>query len=219
MWQNGREFERKYDTYLKNYAKAVAENGAPILFRLGNEMNGDWCVYSSHSTSKDTEIYKAFYRYVYRMFQEAGADNVIWVWNPNGKAFPDYKWNDELCYYPGDEYVDVIGMTSYNTGTYYEDEKWLEFAQMYDPLYEKYIQRYEKPLMITEFSSSSVGGDKEAWVGSMFQHIKQYDRIKVAIWWDGCDWDEEGNIARSYFIDETDELVQVFRKGLAEYKR
>lgn len=208
----------KYDTYLKNYAKEVVDYGDPILFRLGNEMNGDWCVYSSHHTSKDTEIFKEFYRYVYQIFQEAGADNVIWVWNPNGKAFPDFKWNDELCYYPGDEYVDVIGMTSYNTGTYYEDEKWTEFDQMYDPLYQKYIERYEKPLMITEFSSSSVGGDKEAWVAKMFQHINQYDRLKVAVWWDGCDWDPQGNVARSYFIDETDELVQVFKQNLANYK-
>ena len=208
----------KYDTYLKNYAKEVADYGEPILFRLGNEMNGDWCVYSAHSTSRDTEIYKAFYRYIYGLFKEAGADNVIWVWNPNGKPFPDFKWNDELCYYPGDEYVDVIGMTSYNTGTYYKDEKWLEFDQMYDSLYQKYTERYDKPLMITEFSSSSVGGSKEQWVANMFQHIKQYDRIKVAIWWDGCDWDADGNIARSYFIDETDQLVQVFREDLAQYK-
>jgi mannan endo-1,4-beta-mannosidase len=205
----------KYDTYLQNYANAVADYGEPILFRLGNEMNGDWCVYSSHHTSKDTEIFKAFYRYIYKIFQEAGADNVIWVWNPNGKAFPDFKWNDELCYYPGDEYVDVIGMTSYNTGTYYQNENWTEFDQMYDPLYQKYTERYDKPLMITEFSSSSFGGDKEAWVSRMFQHIGKYDRIKVAVWWDGCDWDADKNIARSYFIDETEDLVKIFRENLA----
>ena len=208
----------KYDTYLKNYANEVVRNGEPILFRLGNEMNGDWCVYSSHHTSKDTEVFKAFYRYVYQIFKDAGADNVIWVWNPNGKAFPDFKWNDELCYYPGDDYVDVIGMTSYNTGTYYEGESWMEFDQMYDSLYQKYIDRYEKPLMITEFSSSSVGGNKEAWVSKMFQHIDQYERIKVAVWWDGCDWDAEGNVARSYFIDETEGLVRLFRENLARYK-
>ncbi len=208
----------KYDRYLKNYAGAVAASGEPILFRLGNEMNGDWCVYSSHHTSKDTEIYKAFYRYVYSIFEKAGADNVIWVWNPNGKSFPDFKWNDELCYYPGDEYVDVIGMTSYNTGTYYQSENWTEFDQMYDALYNKYTKRYDKPLMITEFSSSSVGGSKDAWVENMFRHIDKYDRIKVAIWWDGCDWDAEGNVARSYFIDETEELVRVFRENLARYR-
>jgi len=208
----------KYDTYLKNYAREVVNSGEPVLFRLGNEMNGDWCVYSSHHTSKDTDIFKAFYYYIYQNFEEAGADNVIWVWNPNGKSYPDFKWNDELCYYPGDEYVDVIGMTSYNTGTYYESETWMEFDQMYDSLYKKYIDLYEKPLMITEFSSSSVGGSKEAWVANMFRNIYKYDRIKVAVWWDGCDWDAEGNVARSYFIDETEELVRLFRENLARFK-
>lgn len=208
----------KYDTYLKSYAKAVANSKAPVLFRLGNEMNGDWCVYSSHHTSKDTDIFKAFYRYVYQIFKDSGAHNVIWVWNPNGKAFPDFQWNNELCYYPGDEYADVIGMTSYNTGTYYESETWMEFDQMYDSLYKRYISLYEKPLMITEFSSSSVGGSKEAWVANMFRSIYKYDRIKVAVWWDGCDWDAEGNVARSYFIDETDELIRLFRDNLARFK-
>jgi len=209
----------KYDTYLKNYANQVALYGEPILFRLGNEMNGDWCVYSSHHTSKDTDIFKAFYRYVYEIFRNAGADNVIWVWNPNGKSFPDFKWNDELCYYPGDNYVDVIGMTGYNTGTYYDGETWMEFDQMYDSLYEKYTERYEKPLMITEFSSSSVGGNKETWVSNMFRHIDRYNRIKVAVWWDGCDWDSEGNVARSYFIDESEGLIQIFKENLAQYKQ
>ncbi|HYE68452.1 MAG TPA: glycosyl hydrolase, partial [Anaerovoracaceae bacterium] len=210
--------DAKYDAYLENYAREVANSGEPVLFRLGNEMNGDWCVYSSHHTSKDTDVFKAFYHYIYQVFEQAGADNVIWVWNPNGKAFPDFKWNNELCYYPGDEYVDVIGMTSYNTGTYYESETWMEFDLMYDSLYKKYIDQYEKPLMITEFSSSSVGGSKEAWVANMFRNIYKYDKIKVAVWWDGCDWDAEGNIARSYFIDETEELVRLFRENLTRFK-
>lgn len=208
----------KYDAFLKNYAGEVAACGEPVLFRLANEMNGDWCVYSSWHTSKDTDIFKTFYRYVYHIFRDAGADNVIWVWNPNGRSFPDFKWNDELCYYPGDEYVDVVGMTGYNTGTYYTSEAWKEFDQIYDPLYAKYTGLYEKPLMITEFSSSSVGGSKEAWVAGMFRNIRKYDRIKAAVWWDGCDWDTDGNVARSYFIDETEELVRLFRENLAWFK-
>jgi hypothetical protein len=208
----------KYDVFLKNYAIEVADSGNPVLFRLGNEMNGDWCVYSAHHTARDTDIFIAFYRYIYDIFRESGADNVIWVWNPNGKSFPDYKWNDELCYYPGDEYADVIGMTGYNTGTYYEGETWLEFNEMYDSLYEKYIGLCEKPLMITEFASSSVGGSKESWVKNMFRHITKYKRIKAAIWWDGCDRDQEGNVARPYFIDETEELVRIFRENLARFR-
>lgn len=208
----------KYDTYLQNYVADVKAYGEPVLFRVGNEMNGDWCVYSAYHTAKDTEIYKAFYKHIYQLFKEAGANNVIWIWNPNAKSFPDFKWNDELCYFPGDNYVDVIGLTNYNTGTYYEGEQWTEFADLYDSLYSEYQKKYEKPFMITEFASSSVGGDKAEWVSKMFQHIKKYNLLKVAIWWSSCDFDTEGNISRPYFIDESSEITNVFKKNLENYK-
>lgn len=204
----------EYDEFLTNYAKTVTDFGHPVLFRLGNEMNGDWCPYSSYNTSKDTMIFKEFYRYVYRIFEGAGADNVIWVWNPNGESFPDFEWNDEVMYYPGDEYVDIVGLTSYNTGTYYPDEKWTEFKALYDPVYAKATALYNQPFMITEFASSSVGGDKNQWIRNMFDNIGSYPRIKVAIWWDGCDWDANGNIARPYFIDETPQIIQTFKELL-----
>ncbi len=205
-----------YDEFLKDYAQTVSDFDHPVLFRLGNEMNGDWCPYSSYNTSKDTEVFKEFYRYIYQVFSDAGADNVIWIWNPNGKSFPDFQWNHEVMYYPGDEYVDIVGLTAYNTGTYYSGEKWTEFAELYDSLYAEYQKRYSQPMMITEFASSSVGGDKSQWIRNMFAHIKSYPDIKIAIWWDGCDWDANGNVARPYFIDETPEIIKIFKELLNE---
>lgn len=204
----------EYDEFLKNYAKTVSDFDHPVLFRLGNEMNGDWCPYSSYNTSKDTVIFKEFYQYVYKIFDEAGADNVIWIWNPNGKSFPDFQWNNEVMYYPGDEYVDIVGLTAYNTGTYYPGENWTEFSALYDPIYAEYTKLYKQPMMITEFASSSVGGDKNQWVKNMFGHINNYENIKVAIWWDGCDWDSNGNVARPYFIDENYDILQTFKEWL-----
>ena len=208
----------EYDEFLRNYAQVIADFGHPVLFRLGNEMNGDWCYYSAYHTSKDTVIYKEWYRYVYKFFERAGANaNTIWVWNPNGDDLPNFKWNNELMYYPGDEFVDIVGLTKYNTGTFYSHgygEKWQEFHELYDGLYERYTRIYGQPLMITEFASASLGGDKEKWVIDMFEHIKKYDRIKVAIWWDGCDWDAEGNVSRSYFMGETPELLEIFKRNL-----
>ncbi|WP_051280314.1 glycoside hydrolase family 26 protein [Anaerovorax odorimutans] len=204
----------EYDGFLTNYAETVSEFDHPVLFRLCNEMNGDWCPYSSYHTSKDTLLFKEFYRYIYSIFEKAGADNVIWIWNPNGVSFPNFKWNDALMYYPGDEYVDIIGLTAYNTGTYYKDEKWTEFKDLYDSMYWGYLTLFDKPMMITEFSSSSVGGDKNQWVINMFDHIQYYENIKVAVWWDGCDWDSNGNVARPYFIDEFPQLIETFKKYL-----
>ena len=209
----------EYDDFLKDYAETVSNFAHPVIFRLANEMNGDWCPYSGYHTSKDTVIFKEFYRYIYDIFGEAGAENVIWVWNPNGQSFPDFQWNNAVMYYPGDEYVDIVGLTAYNTGTYYSDEKWTEFNALYDSLYSEYISLYQYPLMITEFASSSVGGDKAQWIRNMFAHIENYENIKVAVWWDGCDWDTSGNVARPYFIDETPGIIQVFKELLNKKPR
>jgi len=211
----------EYDEFLQDYADTIADFGQPVLFRPGNEMNGDWTPYSSFHTSKDTEVFKAFYRYIYGIFENAGANNVIWVWNPNGKSYPDFKWNNELMYYPGDAYVDVIGMTMYNTGTFYSStgERWKEFRDLYDDLYARYSMLFGQPLMITEFASASMGGDKEAWVERMFADIQQYERIKIAVWWDHCDFDAAGNVSRSYIIEETPELMQIFRRNLSVAER
>jgi mannan endo-1,4-beta-mannosidase len=209
----------EYDEFLINYAETVSNFGHPVLFRLGNEMNGDWCPYSSYHTSKDTVIFKEFYRYVYDIFDKAGAENVIWIWNPNGQSFPDFQWNNAVMYYPGDEYVDIVGLTAYNTGTYYPDEKWTEFNVLYDSLYLEYMALYQHPFMITEFASSSIGGSKEQWIRNMFAHIEKYENIKVAVWWDGCDRDAEGNVARPYFIDETPGIIQVFKEFLNKKPR
>ena len=50
---------------------------------------------------------------MYRRFQAAGLNNLIWVWTQSsawGKPYSDgYRW------YPGDEYVDIVGMDVYNT--------------------------------------------------------------------------------------------------------
>lgn len=208
-----------YDRFLNTYAKAVADFGHPVLFRLGNEMNGDWCPYSSYNTSRDTMMFKEFYKYIFYIFKKNGANNVIWVWNPNGQSFPNYKWNEDVMYYPGDEYVDVIGLTAYNTGTYYyaHGERWQSFDELYSPIYNRYVNLFNQPMMITEFSSASRGGDKNAWIQNAFDSIREYPRIRAAIWWNGADKDPaNGQIARSYYVDETPAIMQTFKNNLSK---
>lgn len=212
-----RTLDGEFDEFLHAYANEVAMYGRPVLFRLANEMNGDWCVYCAFHYCRDPDLYVAFYRYVFDIFQQEGADNVIWVWNPNQRSFPNFKWNNEILYYPGDAYVNVVGLTAYNTGNYYEGESWNSFDELYSELYSRTLAQYAQPMMITEFASSSVGGDKAAWISDMFESIAEYPEIKVAVWWNGCDMDNSGEEpvpARPYYLDETEETTTAFRQGL-----
>ena len=209
--------DRDYDEYFREYARALKKFGHPVLFRLNNEMNGDWCWYSAMYAGKDTEIYKAVWRHIHSLFDEVGVDNVLWVWNPHDVSLPEFKWNHPLMYYPGDDVVDIIGITGYNTGTYFPGEKWREFHDIYKQIDIDYTEWFNKPFMITEFGSNSVGGDKAAWIEGMFTEIPEYKRIKVAIWWSGIDLDEAGRPGRVYLLDENDATTEAFRRGLKNY--
>ncbi len=208
----------KYDDYFAAYADKLKEFGHPVLFRLNNEMNGDWCWYSALYTGKDAELYKALWRYVHSIFVARGVENVVWVWNPHDVSLPAFKWNHYLAYYPGDEYVDIIGLTGYNNGTYFPGERWREFVEIYPSLHDEYAGHFDKPFMITEFSSNSVGGDKVAWIHRMFDEIGKLDRIKVAIWWSGVDFDQNGQPGRIYLIDENEQILDAFKERLKDYK-
>ncbi|MBQ4631257.1 MAG: hypothetical protein IJB70_09765 [Clostridia bacterium] len=206
-----------YDRFLDGCAKAIADFKHPVMLRIGNEMNGDWCEYSGYRMSLDTELYREMYRYIFSYFEKHGANNVVWIWNPNGKSFPDYKWNSEEMYYPGNEYVDVLGLTLYNTGTYYEGEEWTEFSELYTPLYENAVKKYDMPFMITEFSCARMGGDKEAWTRKMLSEIHTFKQIKLAVWWSNADFAPNGDISRAYYIDDSKEMKSIFKEYFNKY--
>lgn len=213
----------EYDKYLKNLSDLIRESDAVILLRVGNEMNGDWCDYSPVHLSRDPDLFVAFYRYIIDFFEKEGvAEQMIYVWNPNAENFPDYRFNDPRLTWPGDHYVDVVGMTAYNNGTYYPWEEWRDFDTLYKKVYENYIHEYEQPLMITEFASSSIGGDKPAWVKDMLSKIdKDYPRIRMAIWWNYADYDPKDlkTVSRPYYINDSEALNALWRDYFKEHNR
>lgn len=209
--------EGKHDAFLIEMAKIFKDNAYPTIFRLANEMNGDWCSYSAWNTGLDSDIYIAFYNYIYNIMEREGANPyLIYVFNPNGQSFPNFKYNQESMYRPYEDRFHLTGLTLYNTGTYYPGEKWQSFSELYTPLYNDVVKRYEKPLMITEFACSSIGGDKPAWTRDMLSQMEKFDKIKVAIWFNGVDRDIDGTPARPYTIDDPKENIQVFYDYFAQ---
>ena len=86
---------------IRMFARGAKEFGHPFLFRLNNEMNSTWVSYSGHLSLCDPDIFIEIWRTVYRIFQEEGVDNAIWIWNPNDVSYPPCKWNSHVAYYPG----------------------------------------------------------------------------------------------------------------------
>ena len=77
----------------------LKEAGVPILWRPLHEAAGGWFWWGASGA----DAYKKLYMLLYdRLTNEYGLDNLIWVWNGQDKGW-----------YPGDEYVDIIGEDIY----------------------------------------------------------------------------------------------------------
>ncbi len=211
------------DDYIREIAGVLRDFEHPFMFRLNNEMNTDWTSYGGACIINEPELFKEVWIHIYKIFEEEGVDNAMWIFNPNDRNCPPNEYNHFVNYYPGNEYVQIFGVTGYNTGTYYAEvfgEEWREFETIYDNVYktcEPYFGKF--PWIITEFSSSSVGGDKVQWINNMFEVLPKYDNLKIAVWFCSVDYDyrydiEDGVIARPYLLDETPETAQAFGDGL-----
>lgn len=143
------------DQWILSQAEAIKNFGHHIYLRLMPEMNGNW--YPGYSG--DPAAYIAAWRHVHQLFAQAGAGNVSWVWCPNvGPA----DWDK---YYPGNAYVDVIGVDGFSNVKY----GYQSFEQMFSPFLTHFAGR--KPLMIVETATDSGAGDPGAGVASAASYI------------------------------------------------
>jgi len=182
-----------HDTYLRTYADAVKLFGKPLFIRFGHEMNGNWYSwdgthsggstttgYGDQSKADGPERYVDAYRYVWEVFESRSVTNVTWIWCPNADNVPGQAWNDMLNYYPGDEYVDWVGIDGYNFGS--AGGGWRMFSNIYTTPYNK-VKGYGKPIIIGEFASGESGGDKAAWITDCFSKLKTtFPQIKAWVW-------------------------------------
>jgi hypothetical protein len=126
--------------------------------------------------------YVKAWRHVHDIFVANGATNVTWVWSPN----VEYSNTTPLAeLYPGDQYVDWIGMDGYNWGLVQNASKWQSFSKVFGQTYHDVGQiAPTKPIMVAEMSSTELGGSKANWITDAFttQIPQNFPNIKAFIW-------------------------------------
>lgn len=188
-----------YDSYLIGFARQAKAFDHPLIIRLGHEMNLNlyhWGTSSEGYGKESPEIYKRIYRHVVEVFRKERANKVLWAFVPNSESVPPpgkddaNGWNRVTNYYPGHAYVDILGMDGYNWGptkTLAKDgwqSRWQSFAELFDPLYrELRTLAPDKPIIIFEMASTSVGGDKEKWLTDALTTAKRW-RLTGLVWFE-----------------------------------
>jgi len=178
-----------YDSYFLTVAQALVQAGqGSSLIRLGWEFNGSWFPWAANGHAAD---FVAYWQQIVNTMRSVPGANFRFEWNPTRG---DMGVGNLANYYPGDAYVDVIGLDVY-------DQEWATYpgpqAEWQNMLTQSYgldwlasfAAAHNKPVSFPEWGlgipedGEAAGGDNSYFVNQMAAWISQH-RVDNAVVWD-----------------------------------
>lgn len=187
----------EYDSYLHQAAAVARSWNGRLLIRFAYEMNLSpgagipWGGGQGAFPGNTAADYVAAWRHAVELFRADGVANAEWVWAPNvddgGLPFAQY--------FPGDAWVDAVGLDGYNWGSAFAStgHRWLGLGATFASSYATLTQLSSKPVIVTEVASAEIGGDKAAWIrrGFLDEIPRLFPRVSAVVWFNvqkEADW-------------------------------
>ena len=143
-----------FDADLRRWMREAAQFSTPILAEFGTEMNGEWFSWNARWNGRRTGAasFVAACRHIIDMARQNGASNIVWVFHVNWDDAPKTRWNRLENYYPGDSYIDWMGVSLYSMQGPREDEK-TAFDDVRGTLARLNRLAPQKPVIVAEFGT------------------------------------------------------------------
>lgn len=131
------------------YLTLLKDANIPLLWRPLHEAAGNIYEYSGGTAwfwwgYDGAEVFKQLWIYMFDYFQSQGLNNLIWVWTTQTK---------DDAFYPGDQYVDIVGRDIYNSNV-------SNSIKQYETISEKYAHK-----IVTLSECGNVGSIADQWDG------------------------------------------------------
>ncbi len=201
-----------YDAQIRQWADVARQLPFPIFVEFAPEANGNWYQWSGVFYDNGPALYKAVYQRFINICRQEGATNITWFFHMNNIANPVGPNNLMAQYYPGDDYIDWLGLSV--VGALYQSDYWDTFQNLLDPGYkEMSTVSTIKPIAIVEagvIESHQDPNAKAAWITEAYNVMKSgdYTRIKAFSYWNVPSWTVEGNDMR---INSSFQSLQAIR--------
>jgi hypothetical protein len=189
------------DKALQSYALAIGTMQSPVGVVFDHEFNGPWSPYGYHHATPAQYI--AAWRHVVTLFRDNGATNAIWIWNPNVSD----KWTapDLQSWYPGDAYVNWVGLDGYfylTTDTY---------ESVFSSTIDQIRAFTKRPQIIIETGANPASGRARA-IASLFQGVEKTPGLLGLIY-----FDFDKTSVHDWYIDGDPSALTAFRAGASSY--
>ncbi len=200
----------QHDSDLQRWAAELGLWGDPVLLRFAQEMNGTWYPWSVGLYGNTAAEYRAAWVRMHRIVS-ARAPNVEFVWTPNVLTEGTRDFAD--CY-PGDQFVDYLGLDGYNWGDT-PGHQWQSPERLFSASVAT-LRRLNaaRPIVLTEVGCADGAdpGHKARWISEFFEVVMGNPDVTGFLWFQT---DKE----RDWRINSTRASTQAFRDGLANWMK
>ncbi len=152
------------------------ELGFTVVFRLFHEMNGNWFWWGTQTANHSPELYVDFYKLTVDYMKER-TNHLLFAWSPDKTL--------DTSYYPGDNYVDVVGVDYYNPDKAGLKQKLIELTE--------FAEQHNKVAALTETGQQQyVSNNPDFWTDNILSVIEEGgSSIKIAwvLAWFNAPWD------------------------------
>ncbi len=200
--------------------RAAAAFGTPLLAEYGTEVNGAWFPWNGrwHGQAQGAADFAAAYRHIIDLARRNGASNIVWVFHVNHVDDPETDWNRFENYYPGDEWIDWIGVSLYGALSPFETYT-IPFTDVDNAL--KRIEKMapDKPVILAETGTDVRNPRAPAapWAEAAFAALfsNRWPQLAGFTWWNEY-WENGDDPARAtdLRVQSNPDLVAVFRRAL-----
>ncbi|WP_299156580.1 glycosyltransferase [uncultured Christiangramia sp.] len=196
-----------YDDYIIKFGKELAVFDKPVFLRFAHEFDNPQYPWSHAGNQPELEFKKAWI-HVYNLIKDQGAYKTIFVWNP-------WKPKGMQKYYPGDKYVDWVGITALNYGYLNQNEKSVSFQNIYSGFHERRKRLTSKPVMLTEFGSVNLLKEENQikWLKNARKAIEtDFEEISAIVFFNSAFDDNipEGKLYAKKYIEWTTDSLNIF---------
>ncbi|WP_051205263.1 glycoside hydrolase family 26 protein [Salinimicrobium xinjiangense] len=175
----GGEQREKYVLWVQRLAdffnslKDKSGNVIPVVFRPYHEMNGSWFWWGGDNLTP--EDYKQLWKETQQLLKQNNVHSLLYAYSPN--TISSEEEFDK--YYPGDEFVDILGVDIYNHSG---NEAFTRDVKSNLEIVRKKARLAGKPFALTETGNNNFGEDPNWWTTTLYPGIKDSGAAWLLLW-------------------------------------
>lgn len=221
----------QFDDPLKAWARDAIKVEAPLMVEFGPEVNGMWYSWNGHWNGGKTtteygdphipdgpERFRDTYRRIIDLFREEGVRNITWVFHIDSQPIPNEAWNGMKYYYPGDSYIDWIGVSVF--GAQKPGDWWGDFTEILDEKWpEVDALSPDRPVAVIEWGVIERPGypnDKARWIRDALKAILagKYPKVRMVNYWHEQSWGTQNE--HNFRLDSSPQALEAYRSMISD---